>query len=1728
MYGLKALLSVPLLVVTVSAAAGGPGGYFAKDAVKTPGVVPGAYIVEFHDDHNPQDFYDAIAGNASKSMDLHFKLFRGASIQFHEETSTAESTEQLTALPSVKQMWPVRQYHVPEHSLQWAGNMAEDSNGKPVVQRAATDTLSTHVMTQIDQLRAKGITGKGIRVGIVDTGVDYLHPALGGCFGPGCLVSFGFDLVGDAYNGTNQPQPNATHPPMDCNGHGTHVSGILAAQGNNPFSVVGAAPGVELGMFRVFGCQGNVNDDVLIAAFNRAYEAGADIITSSVGGSSGWSEQAWSVVVSRIVANGVPCTVSAGNDGSTGLFYASTAADGVGVVAVASVDNTKNPLLFSNATYTSTKANSTKPVLTPGTDAVPNPPLEHTSFGYTAGSPANWSGVTLPLWAPDLNASAAADGCTPFGAGSSGGRNDSLAGYIVLVRRGTCLFTIKAQHAVDRGAAYVLLYNNVPGTIQVDVSAVPGIKGVAMVTPEQGDKWIAALARGERIEVAMTDPVTAPKTLVNDDNKATGGYMSVYSSWGPTFDMDVKPQFASPGGLILSTFPRSMGSYAVLSGTSMACPLVAGVFALLMEARGTRDPRTLVNLLASTAKPNLYHNGQTSLPYLAPVAQQGAGLLQAYDAAYATTLLSDSSLAFNDSDHHAATRNFTITNRGHTSVVYTLTHAGAATAYTFLTETSVKPAIFPAEVRVVGSYATLNFSSSDGVNGQDNTSGDAVETTTITIPAGERRVVSVAATPPAGLVTERIPVYSGFVVINGSDGTALSLPYLGVAGSLRSLTVLDSSGTFLSNPRAGNATTPAAGSPGSVGFGGAGGRVGPNHVFVLPPPGQANNTALVNRTALIHINVNLVMGSALVRADLVPIRACSSAPGGSNSNNNNNNIIHGHGLQDILGYRTLGSIKSFPQPWMSRDTFNIDWDGGLADGTYAPPGLHKLVFHALHIFGNPDQPSDYDVVETDPFHIRYLSTPASKVGRRQFSDCTGQSSTPLMAYLCLVCRQSGHRSAECSSGAAGGAAGAAPGGLNNALAPDDDALCARCLDLDVVNLLLCGKIQDEVGGDWDAAHVANVQHQRSLGRYREIELVDTCSLCRLLFAIFPVEEPPLRKGDPPANADYFLKPLLTCNRLGNGFGDRADVVPEAVRRQYAVSIAIAARSPVDDSALSKLTMEEVADVDEIAFALTSAGAVAATGSRNLALPARVREPLVDFVLLADRLRRCEAEHPQCGNPWVDALGITQMIDVRTRTLVPTPTGCRYAALSYVWGTVIPEADGLARGTLPPAIEDAIVATRHLGLDYLWVDAVCIDQTLALPEKLKQLVLMDRVYACAYVTLMAFYGDSSEYGLRGVTSARPRAPQPRARVGGCELATIYPNVLAEFNYATCAHSTRAWTLQELWLSSRVVFFGRDQVHFTCGQTGFEETIDDRVDPARVMDARVDKSSEGGSWNPMVTPQTVGEAGGSHRPTWMAADRFTAAINHYTRRNMAKDIDSLNACLGMLSYLQRTYALQDYAWGLPVRDFPLSLLWCHARGVKPRRRPDFPSWSFVGWAGEALYLVDILPAAAREAAHSGPLHRQAVTVNKESQAATTSDLLVEVVGAADVSSTATANDRRLTLRCYSVRFEIRTAPFSEAYLPGTDRMMGMLLENNEHNPATLPAGVFDFAVLQRVRRPLRGAGERHLVYLLMLEPGDAPGSPPTRRTMVQWNVDRESFMQSVEYAEMFTKRTTIEIV
>jgi hypothetical protein len=433
-----------------------------------------------------------------------------------------------------------------------------------------------------------------------------------------------------------------------------------------------------------------------------------------------------------------------------------------------------------------------------------------------------------------------------------------------------------------------------------------------MVTDEQGAEWISLLASGTTVTVNIIDPASSPKFLTSEVNNATGGFLSTYTSWGPTWEVDVKPQLAAPGGLILSTYPLALGGYAVISGTSMACPLTAAVYALILKVRGKTDPATIENLLSATANPNVFHDGTEAYPFLAPVAQQGSGLIQAYDAAHTTSLLSVSSLSFNDTDHFVATTNFTISNLGTDEITYSLSNVVAATAYT-LDPSSIFPSIFPNEL--VTSSASLSFSEEK-----------------VTVPAGGSAVVSVSPVAPTDLDASRLPVYSGYIALNATNGESLSLPYLGVVGSLHEATVLDKNTTYLVKSTDTTLTPVPA-----------------NQTFILP----VTNGTGTNGTVYPAFILSLALGTPLVRADVVPQNPLANAT-------------------TVLGARTLGNIFGYPSRYLPRGLSSpVRWDGTLEDGRFAPAGTYTLLIRALKIFGDESLVEDYETTETVPFTIRY-------------------------------------------------------------------------------------------------------------------------------------------------------------------------------------------------------------------------------------------------------------------------------------------------------------------------------------------------------------------------------------------------------------------------------------------------------------------------------------------------------------------------------------------------------------------------------------------------------------------------------------------------------------------------------------------------------------------------------------------------------------------------------------
>ncbi|POS70222.1 subtilase [Diaporthe helianthi] len=865
-----------------------------------PGAtVPGAYIFEFHDGQDASDFYAEANVHATSRLNLTYSLFKGVSLQFNDVDTAQGKVASLSQHASVKAIHPIRSFSGPDARQRPTEFQSARDPAVIKRQQQTQDTHHPHVMTQVDKLKAKGITGKGVRIGVIDTGIDYTHPYLGGCFGEGCLVAYGRDLVGDEFDGSFKFPPKPDDDPMDCWGHGTSIAGILAGR-DNSLGFGGAAQDVTLGAYKVNGCTGSIPSDILIAAFNQAYDDGSHIITASIGGPGGWADDFWSSAITRIVDAGVPCTLGASNDGQEGVFYGTSGGAGKRATSVAAFENIVIPATFYQDTYTIDGGSQANYLYVP--DA------ERTA----------WDNVSLPLWSPYVSNFGSENGCDPYLAGTP-----DLSDKIVLVRRGECDFSQKADNAAAAGAKFMMLYNQSPGIINIPSITLgdgsPAIVGASLATGEFGTAWVEALRAGSEVIVSMTNPDRASRTVVDFPNPA-GGHPWNFTSWGPNYDGTSKPQFGAPGANILELIPVSFGTYDVSSGTSLSTPLVAAIMALIGQVRGTFDPATLESLLSATAAPARWNTGSGAQPYLAPVAQQGAGLVQAFDAAYATILLSVSSLSFNDTDNYAD-QSFSIKNLGTEAVTYELSNIGAATAYTFSAgpDASPYPMDFPNDL--VTEYAELIFSESK-----------------VTIPAGGDATIQVKAQPP-NLDAARLPVWSGYVALNASDGSSFTLPYQGILGSLRNQTVMVDSTTdsvWMTTTDADSATAVP---------------VPDNHTFVLPPPRTANGT----NVTIAAVGFQLAFGSPSLRLWVVPLTPS----------------VAENATEVLGGITTIGQIRAAPQLWQSRDRGSVAWDGQLNDDTYAPEGYYKIVAQALHIFGDENNLDDFDRAESLTFNLVY-------------------------------------------------------------------------------------------------------------------------------------------------------------------------------------------------------------------------------------------------------------------------------------------------------------------------------------------------------------------------------------------------------------------------------------------------------------------------------------------------------------------------------------------------------------------------------------------------------------------------------------------------------------------------------------------------------------------------------------------------------------------------------------
>lgn len=582
------------------------------------------------------------------------RLFNGLSV-----AATPAAAGKLGQLPGVVAIWPVEAVPIPEPS--------------PSLE---PDLLTALAMTGADSAQSElGLSGRGIRVAIIDSGIDYNHPDLGG--GWGNRVVAGWDFVGDLFNAAdpNNSIPRPGPSPMDCNGHGTHVAGIVGARG----AVTGVAPEVSFGAYKVFGCVGSTFSDIIIAAMERALADGMQIVNMSLGAAFQWPQFPTAVAANNLVRAGVVVVASIGNSGANGVFSASAPGVGADVIGVASLDNSH----INSLTFNVNPSGQQVAYLTLAT--ADDPPTTGTSAEVV------WIGR----------------GCT----------NDSNladpAGRVALIVRGFCTFQEKYQRAADAGAVGVVIYNNARGLFTGGGVTTRGIFGIG-ISDTDGLHIRSLLDAGQTVTLSWSD------VRINALNP-TGGLTSGFSSFGLAPDLTIKPDIGAPGGLIRSTYPLELGGYATLSGTSMSAPHVAGAAALLLEARPRIRAEDVRGILQNSATPVVWW-GNPALGFLDNVHRQGAGMLNIPRAVLSTTSVTPSMLHLGESEAGPATRTLTVRNTGEGAVTYTLSFVNAMSTG----GSTFTPGFFTSTATVAFSQPSMTVSAG----------GSATVTATITAPTG--------------------------------------------------------------------------------------------------------------------------------------------------------------------------------------------------------------------------------------------------------------------------------------------------------------------------------------------------------------------------------------------------------------------------------------------------------------------------------------------------------------------------------------------------------------------------------------------------------------------------------------------------------------------------------------------------------------------------------------------------------------------------------------------------------------------------------------------------------------------------------------------------------------------------------------------------------------------------------------------------------------------------------
>ncbi len=569
-------------------------------------------------------------------------------------------------------------------------------------------------------------------------------------------VPFGYDYA------DNDPDVYSTH-----NNHGTHVSGVIVGKDD---VITGVAPNAQLVSMKVFSdIMDTARASWILSALEDCVILDVDVINMSLGTACGFGsegeEELTSGVYQKIRDNGISLIVAASNSFSSA--YGSEKNGNLGLTTNPDTGTVGSPGTYEGAMSVASINGEETPYIKYGNtiiyfDESNNGAAEENDFFQTLLGDAESKEFTYVV-VPGVGRSADYTGL-------------DVKDKIALVRRGDNTFEEKAMIAEAQGAAGIIVYNNISGEIKMNV----GDAKLAVCSITQDDGEMLAAAGGG--------------TLLISKQQTSGPFISDFSSWGPTPDLGIKPEITAHGGNILSSVTG--GGYDRLSGTSMACPNLAGVVILLRQyvvenfpdiANDNSKVNDMVNcLMMSTADIALSTNGQ---PYF--VRKQGAGLANLMNSiktpAYITTFNKDGSvmdkakIELGDDPQKTGVyeMTFAVNNFGTSALSYDL---GAYVMTEGVSDTKTN-----AGLTTVTEEAHILEGASVVIN---TINGNAAQGNRISVGAGQTVTVKVTLT-----LTEENKAYlnqsfengmyvEGFLTLTAASGTDinLSVPYLAFFG----------------------------------------------------------------------------------------------------------------------------------------------------------------------------------------------------------------------------------------------------------------------------------------------------------------------------------------------------------------------------------------------------------------------------------------------------------------------------------------------------------------------------------------------------------------------------------------------------------------------------------------------------------------------------------------------------------------------------------------------------------------------------------------------------------------------------------------------------------------------------------------------------------------------------------------------------------------------------------